>query len=378
MKTVLVTGARGFIGRNLVARLQQDAHCHLLTSDRRDASTDLEAKVRAADVIVHLAGVNRSADPAEFQIGNVDVIKRLLAAASVPTRHRHLVLASSIQAVLENAYGRSKRAAEEAAAFWAAETGGRVTVLRLKNVFGKWCRPNYNSVVATFCHNIARGIPVRIHDPTTVLDLVHVDDVCEAILGAIVAPTSSGWTDDMPSYRIALGELEQRLRAFDARSVTLQVPDMSARLNRLLYGTFVTYLEPSRWGYSLEKRADQRGDLAEFVKSPSFGQVFVSRTRPGVTRGNHFHHAKVEKFLVVAGSAVIRLRRADGTDVIDFPVRGEDYTVVEIPPGFTHSITNIGDSEMITLFWANEVFDAQRPDTVVLPVESVEAGVSCR
>jgi UDP-2-acetamido-2,6-beta-L-arabino-hexul-4-ose reductase len=369
VKTVLVTGARGFIGRNLNVRLRQNPDLTIRELSRENAPSDLEAWAGEADVIVHLAGVNRPSDPAEFQAGNVGFTERLLAVATKSGNRPHLILASSIQAALDNPYGISKRGAEQAAARWAEASGARVTVMRLRNVFGKWCRPNYNSVVATFCHNIARGLSLRIDNPATMLELVHVDDVCESIMRVMSAPPAGPWTDDLPAYRISLGDLAERLRAFDARATTLQVPDMSERFNRLLYGTFITYLEPKRWEYLLEKKVDPRGDLAEFVKSPAFGQIFVSRTKPGITRGNHYHHAKVEKFLVISGSAIIRFRHVEGAEVIDFPVRGEDYRVVEIPPGFTHSITNVGDSEMITLFWANEVFDPERPDTTFLTVE---------
>lgn len=373
MKTILVTGAGGFIGRNLVVRLRENPALVVRELLRSNSGDDLDALAGEADVVVHLAGVNRPSDAAEFETGNVGFTEQLIAAIRAAGRRPHVILASSIQAGIDNPYGNSKRRAETVATRWAAETGGRVTVMRLKNVFGKWCRPNYNSVVATFCHNIARGIPVRIDDPASLLDLVHVDDVVEAIMDVMASPVSGPWADDIPSYRISVGELADRIHAFNARATTLLVPDMSDRFNRLLYGTFISYLEPQRWQYQLERKTDPRGDLAEFVKNPSFGQVFVSRTSPAITRGNHYHHAKVEKFLVIAGTAVIRFRHVAGDEIIEFPVRGEEYRVVEIPPGYTHSITNVGDSEMITLFWANEIFDPERPDTIFLPVDPAAA-----
>jgi UDP-2-acetamido-2,6-beta-L-arabino-hexul-4-ose reductase len=369
VKTVLITGANGFIGRNLSVRLRADPEVAVRAITRASSAAEMASWAAEADVVFHLAGVNRPDDPSEFMSGNAGFTDQLLAALRHSARHPHLIVASSIQAAFDNPYGKSKLAAEQLATRWAAETGSPLTLMRLKNVFGKWCRPNYNSVVATFCHNIAHDLPVRIDDPARVLDLVHVDDVVEAMLGAMTHPRPDPWVDEISSYRITVGEIADRLRAFNGRATSLQVPDMSDRFNRLLYGTFITYLEPARWEYLLDRKVDPRGDLAEFVKNPSFGQIFVSRTRPGITRGNHYHHAKVEKFLVVAGRAVIRFRRVDGEDIIEFPVRGEDYRVVEIPPGFTHSITNVGESEMITLFWANEIFDPQRPDTTFLPVD---------
>ena len=372
-KTVLITGARGFIGRNLAVRLRQKASLQLRELSRDSTTEELGAWAGEADVVIHLAGVNRTETVSDFHAANVDLTDRLVSLIAAAGNRPHFIFASSIQAALDNPYGRSKRGAEEVSEQWAREFGARLTVMRLKNVFGKWCRPNYNSVVATFCYNIARGLPIRVDNPDHMLDLVHVDDVVEAMIRVMesqATPASALWVDDIPSQRISVGDLADRIRAFEARAKTLLVPDMSDRFNRLLYGTFITYLEPRWWEYQLEKKEDIRGDLAEFIKSPWFGQIFISRTRPGVTRGNHYHHAKVEKFLVIAGSAVVRFRAVEGEEILEFPVRGEEYRVLEIPPGFTHSITNVGTTEMITLFWASEIFDSSHPDTTFLPVEA--------
>ena len=248
-----------------------------------------------------------------------------------------------------------------------------MAIFRLKNVFGKWCRPNYNSVVATFCHNIAHDLPIQVNDANRSMDLVYVDDVVAALLnetdhpqdrdGPLVTP------DPIRSYRLTLGDLESRIRSFRAMQQSLQVPDFSLRFNQQLYATYLSYRDPDQWAYGLDIRSDPRGSLAEFIKSPWFGQIFVSRTNPGMMRGGHLHHTKTEKFLVIAGEGLIRLRHVEGTEVVEFRVRGEEYRVVDIPPGYTHSITNIGQTEMVAIFWACEPFDPSRPDTRYLPID---------
>jgi UDP-2-acetamido-2,6-beta-L-arabino-hexul-4-ose reductase len=235
---------------------------------------------------------------------------------------------------------------------------------RLKNLFGKWCRPNYNSVTATFCYNIAHDLPIDISDPAREMELTYIDDVVSAFQ-AELAPGVPGfrYAGQLTSNRVTLGELAETIRAFRRMRSDLQAPDYSQPFIRALYATYLSYLDPADFGYSLASKADQRGSLAEFIKAPAIGQVFVSRTRPGVTRGNHYHHTKVEKFLVLQGEAVIRLRHILETEAVEYRVRGEDYRVIDIPPGYTHSIQNVGDGEVVTLFWADEVFDPDRSDT---------------
>jgi UDP-2-acetamido-2,6-beta-L-arabino-hexul-4-ose reductase len=371
-QTVLVTGARGFVGQNLMARLSERAGVRVRAFSRRNTQVELATWAAEADVVVHLAGANRPVDPEGLQTDNVGFTKRLVELLRAGSNAPHLIFASSIQAALDNPYGRSKRQAEDVIMRWSAQTGARATVLRLKNVFGKWSRPNYNSVVATFCHNVAHGLPISVRDPDHEVELVHVDDVVDTLLQAIESARPIGSpgsiVDKTPFQRISVGELAERISSFREGRDTLMVTDLSSRFNRQLYGTYVSYLEPSTFAFQLDRKSDHRGDLAEFIKSPWFGQIFVSRTKPGITRGNHYHHTKVEKFLVVAGSALIRFRHIHNLDVLEFPVLGEEYRVVEIPPGYTHSITNTGESEMITLFWASEVFDSGRPDTFHCPV----------
>jgi UDP-2-acetamido-2,6-beta-L-arabino-hexul-4-ose reductase len=377
VKNVLITGAKGFIGRNLAAHLKARADVRLSLYDIDNSAADLRRWACASDVVVHLAGVNRPQNIADFQAGNVGSIESLCRILSDSGRRPQIILSSSIQAQQDNPYGLSKRRAEETLRQFALQSGAPCAVFRFKNVFGKWCRPNYNSVVATLCHNTARDLPITLADPQRAIELVHIDDLVAAIL-AEMDQTARRATDivvpdTIPSYRLALGDLAGRIQFFHEMQQTLQIPDFSVRFNQQLYATYLSYVEPQQAAYGLDRKCDARGSLAEFVKSPSFGQLFASRTRPGVTRGNHYHHAKTEKFLVLAGEAVIRLRHIEGAAVQEYRVRGEDYRVVDILPGYTHSITNVGTTEMITLFWASEAFDPDRPDTYFLPTDIREA-----
>ena len=377
MNTILITGARGFIGRNLASHLRHRDDVRVLEYDLGSTEADLRRGAAEADVVFHLAGVNRPRDPAEFEAGNVGFTEELCRLLREQNRRPRIIVSSSVQAILDNPYGVSKRRAEEVLAGFARETGADVAIYRLNNVFGKWCRPNYNSVVATFCYNIAHELPIQINDPDRMLELCYVDEVVAAFLNQIDEPPqregSHFASDEIPFYSLTLGDLAQRIQSFHEMQSSLRVPDFSVRFNQQLYATYLSYVEPERWEYGLEIKADARGNLAEFVKSPWFGQVFVSRTRPGITRGNHYHHTKTEKFFVIAGEGLIRFRQIEGSDILEYRVRGQDYRVIEIPPGYTHSITNVGTTEMITLFWASEVFDPDRPDTYFLPVDLREA-----
>jgi UDP-2-acetamido-2,6-beta-L-arabino-hexul-4-ose reductase len=251
---------------------------------------------------------------------------------------------------------------------FAAQTGAPVLIYRLKNTFGKWCRPNYNSVVATFCHNIANDLPIQISDPDRELDLVYVDDVVNAFLAELALETGSSGSREIPSYRLTLGDLAGRIQSFQDMRANLLIPDFTLRFNQQLYATYLSYVPDEDRRHQLQIKADQRGCLSEFVKSAHFGQLFVSRTKPGVTRGNHYHHTKSEKFFVVEGEAVIRMRHVERREVVEYRVCGEALQVIDVPPGYTHSIENIGPGDMVTLFWASEIFDPDRPDTYFLPV----------
>jgi len=371
MKTVLVTGAAGFLGRHMVESLSRQPTVRVLEYDLGTTDADFEAALAHADAIVHLAGVNRPKDPAEFKSGNTDltadICRRVRAAGRQPT----IILSSSIQAALANPYGESKRGAESVLETWAREGGGRAIIFRLKNVFGKGCRPNYNSVSATFCHNIAHGLPITISDETKELELVYVDDVVAALTAAALEPAGAPGAEHREvaeSYQITLGELAAAIRRFKESRHTLVMPSFEAEFTRRLYATYLSYLEGADFAYSLEQRHDARGSLAEFVKSAHFGQIFVSRTNPGVTRGNHYHHTKTEKFLVVEGEAIVRFRPIWGGAEVAHRVTGRDFRVVDIPPGYAHSIENVGPGELVTIFWASEIFDPTRPDTIAAPV----------
>ncbi|WP_242392097.1 polysaccharide biosynthesis C-terminal domain-containing protein [Anaeromyxobacter oryzisoli] len=367
---VLVTGAAGFLGKNLVAALGARKDVELVEVDVGTPAGVLDAALDKADVVFHLAGVNRPEKVEEFATGNAGLTEELCAALERKGRRPKLVLSSSIQAERDNPYGQSKRAAELVLQRFGDRTGAEAVVYRLKNLFGKWCRPNYNSVTATFCHNLAHDLPIRISDPAAVVDLTYVDDVVQAFLGELDPPPRPGFrfAEPLASHEVSLGELAETISGFRAHRKTLRLPDYSSPFVRALYATYLSYVEPGEHGYQLDIKADARGSLAEFIKSPHFGQIFISRTKPGITRGNHYHHTKTEKFLVVQGEGLIRLRQINGTDVVEFPVRGEDYRVVDIPPGYTHSIENVGAGEMVTLFWSSEVFDPARADTIFDPV----------
>jgi UDP-2-acetamido-2,6-beta-L-arabino-hexul-4-ose reductase len=373
MKTVLITGAKGFLGRNLAAHLRLRDAVRLLTCDLDNSQAELRLQAAQADVIFHLAGVNRAKNVEELESGNAGTTAELCRILRDAGRAPQVVFSSSIQAESDNPYGAGKRHAEEALRQFASQTGAAVAVFRLKNIFGKWCRPNYNSVVATFCHNTAHDLPVQISDPQRLLELVHVDDVVAAMLAEMDRPQrrpqATVAPDPIPSTTLTLADLAGRIQFFRDMRQLLRTPDFSVPFNRQLYATYLSYVDPSRWEYGLDVKCDARGSLAEFIKSPWFGQIFVSRTRPGVTRGNHYHHVKTEKFLVLAGEGLIRFRHLEGEEIREFRVRGEDYRVVDVPPGHTHSITNVGRGEMVTLFWASEIFDPDRPDTYFLPVD---------
>jgi UDP-2-acetamido-2,6-beta-L-arabino-hexul-4-ose reductase len=367
---VLVTGSSGFVGKNLCVELRQRKDVELITYDLGDSAKTLRRGLAEADLVFHLAGVNRPEKVEEFQTGNVGFLTEVLQGLAASGRKAKVVLTSSIQAERDNPYGKSKLGAEAELRRYCEGTGAEGIVHRLKNLFGKWCRPNYNSVVATFCNAIANGLPFQVSDPGNAVDLTYVDDVVRALLAELDRPRQGGlrFAEPLPSTRTTLGELVTLLGSFRSHRGNLVLPDYSNPFVRALYATYLSYLKPEEYGYGLDIKADNRGSLAEFIKSPHFGQIFVSRTKPGVTRGNHFHHTKTEKFMVVQGEGTIRLRQIHGDHVVEFRCRGEEYRVVDIPPGYTHSIENVGAGEMVTLFWSSEQFDPANPDTIFDPV----------
>lgn len=367
MIKVLITDGCAFLGRNLAAHLRGRDDCETFVVDQETSRADLQQGLIAADIVFHVGGVYRSTDPTEFERGNAGFTKQLCDILRHGGRAPKIVFESSIQADLQNPYGASKLKAEDTLRAFAATTGANVRILRLKGLFGKWCPPNYNSVTATFCYNIANELPIVISDPANEVELNYVDDIVAAFLGQIENNTQQ--LPQIATTRIRLDDLAGRIQAFHEMGTTLKLPDFADSFCRALYATYLSYVPRGVRQRNLGIKTDARGSLAEFIKSEHFGQIFVSRTAPGATRGNHYHHTKTEQFLVVEGDGVIRMRPIEGGPVDEYPVQGSKYQVIDIPPGFTHSITNVGLGEMVTLFWSSEVFNPDRPDTYYLPVD---------
>ena len=365
MKNVLVTGAAGFIGKNLVTALRRRENISLSIITRNDNWPMLTEALRQADVIYHLAGVNRPKTEDEFATGNAGLTRKITTHLEALDRKPIIVIPSSIQAELDNPYGRSKKAAEEALLDYSRHTGASVAIYRLPNVFGKWSRPNYNTVVATFCHNIARDLEITISDPNRELELVYIDDVVNAFMQHLdpeSAPHRQLYTVSR-TFRVTLGELADRIRLLHQIRPSLMVPDLTDELMLCLHATYLSFLPKDTFAYPVKLNTDNRGWLFELLKSKHFGQIFVSKTQPGITRGDHYHDSKLEKFCVIQGQAVIRFRHIYSQEIFEYLVSGNDIKVVDIPPGYTHSIENIGQNEMICLFWANQIFSPQQPDT---------------
>lgn len=375
MTRILITGGRGFLGRNLAAHLLERKDCTTTIFDQENSAEDLKNLLLEADVIFHLAGVNRPQNPVDFETGNAGLTEQVCQFLQKNRHCPKIVFSSSIQAESDNPYGASKAKAEKALREFSSETGACVRIYRLKNLFGKWCRPNYNSVTATFCHNIAHDLPIVVSEPAREMELSYVDDVVAAFLAEIDGKQASGEAG-VPAYKIQLGDLAGRIQTFHEMRTTLTVPDFADWFDRALYATYLSYVPPEELRNNLEIRSDARGSLAEFIKEKHFGQIFVSRTKPGITRGNHYHHTKTEKFFVVEGDGLIRMRAVEGGPVREYSVTGSAYQVIDIPPGVTHSITNVGTGEMVTLFWSSEMFDPNRPDTYYLPVDFEERSKS--
>lgn len=362
---VLITGSNGFIGKNLAVRLGELGGCDVIGFDKEDSLADLCERVGGADAVVHLAGVNRPTDVKEFAEGNADLTTRLCEFIAETGRKIPLIVSSSIQADRANPYGESKRSAEKAAEQLARRTGNPVTIYRLPNVFGKWCRPNYNSVVATFCNNIANDLPILINDPAAQLSLVYVDDVVAefiSMLGKMAPGHQQGLVE--PAYSIGLGELAAQIEAFKNCRDSLVSERVGTGLVRALYATYVSYLPPSKFAYDLPRYGDERGVFVEMLKTRDSGQFSFFTAHPGITRGGHYHHTKTEKFLVIKGAARFGFRHVVTNERYEVFTLGDKPQVVETVPGWTHDITNVGEDEMVVMLWANEIFDRERPDTI--------------
>lgn len=375
---ILVTGAGGFLGRNLVSQLRNIQsgrvfNCKIsndLTVFEYDVDndpTDLDEYCKNADFVFNLAGVNRPKDQSEYMKGNFGFASILLEILKKYNNTCPVMISSSIQAALDNPYGKSKRAGEQLMFNYAMETGAKVLVYRFPNVFGKWCRPNYNSAVATFCYNIANDLPIQVNDRGAVLKLVYVDDVVNELIGALTGDEHlDGDYCFVPTiYEMTLGDIVDMLYSFKRSRDVLSLPNMGDAFTKKLYSTYLSFLPENGFSYPLKMNVDNRGSFTEIIRTVGQGQFSVNVSKPGITKGNHWHHTKNEKFVVVSGKGVIRFRNMNETDgkIIEYFVSGENIEVIDIPTGYTHNIENLGDSDLVTFMWSNECFDPENPDT---------------
>lgn len=366
---ILVTGSNGFIAKNFIQFLSEKPDLEVLKFNRASTSEELQQVVLSADWIVHLAGVNRPINEQEFIDGNVSLtvqIADILIKANKPTP---IILSSSIQAERDNAYGQSKLGGEQVLLELNQQQGNPVYICRLANVFGKWSRPNYNSAVATFCHNVVHDLPIQIHDANAAIRLVYVDDVVESFWNIIQGELSvEPIFAIQPEYQITVGELANTLQGFKHSRETLITDRVGKGLTRALYSTYLSFFTPEQFDYSVPKYGDQRGVFVEMLKTPDAGQFSYFTAHPGITRGGHYHHSKTEKFLVIKGKALFKFKHVITGEFYELETSGDDPRIVETVPGWTHDITNIGDEEMVVMLWANEIFDRNKPDTYAMPL----------
>lgn len=370
---ILVTGAKGFVGSNLIAELNNRGYQDILAFDKDSDMKELESFAKDCEFVFHLAGVNRPENVEEFMEGNFGFTSDLLDIMKKNDNKAPILITSSIQAELDNPYGKSKKAGEDLMFSYAEETGAKALVYRLPNLFGKWSRPNYNSVVATFCSNIANGEEITVNNPESELTLCYIDDVLKEFIGAMegensVSPEDNKFYSIPVEHKTTLGELSQLIFSFKESRKSLMVPDMGNAFTKKLYSTYLSYLPENEFSYPLKMNVDQRGSFTEFLKTADFGQVSVNVSKPGITKGNHWHHTKNEKFLVVSGKGLIRFRKIDSDKIIEYSVSGDVLEVVDIPTGYTHSIVNVGEGDMVTVMWANEQLDKEHPDTYFMEV----------
>lgn len=367
---ILVTGANGFVGKNLIAELDNRGYKDIYKFDIDTDKSLLDEYAKNCEFVFHLAGVNRPKDEKEFMEGNFGFTTELLELLKKYNNKAPILITSSIQAEKDNPYGMSKKAGEELLFNYSRETGTKALVYRLPNLFGKWSRPNYNTVVATYCYNIARDLDIQINNPEAELTLCYIDDVLDEFMRAFQGDeTKNGEYCCVPiTHKIQLGDLADRIKSFKESRRYLSIPQMDDELTKKLYSTYLSFLPESEFSYDLKMNCDNRGSFTEFIRTLDRGQVSINVSKPGITKGNHWHHTKNEKFLVVSGTGLIRFRKIDSSEIIEYRVSGEKLQVVDIPTGYTHSIVNIGDTDMVTVMWANEVFNPEKPDTYFLEV----------
>lgn len=363
---VLVTGSSGFIGQNLIARLKECKDNIIFPYDLNSTAEELDLFTKECDFVFHLAGINRPKEEKEFLEGNFGFTSVLLNKLKEHNNVCPIMISSSIQAAINNPYGISKKAGEDLLFEYGKETGAKVIVYRFENVFGKWCRPNYNSAVATFSHNIANDLPITINDPNVELQLIYIDDLVNELLNALHGKgTMSGrFAKVEPVYKVKLGYIAELLHSFKESRSNLSVPQLDDPFVKKLYSNYLSYLPQNGFIYDLKMNIDNRGSFTEFLKTKDRGQVSINISKPGINKGNHWHHTKTEKFLVVSGNGVIRFRKVGTSEVIEYFVSGEKLQVLDIPPGYTHNIENLGNQDMVTVMWVNEIFDKDKPDTI--------------
>ncbi|MCR5748038.1 MAG: NAD-dependent epimerase/dehydratase family protein [Lachnospiraceae bacterium] len=372
---ILITGAHGFIGKNLIGRLKNLGYTDIFEYVRGSSDEDLRSYCGKADIVFHLAGVNRPENKDEFFTGNRDLTKKLAGMLEETGRKVPVVMSSSTQAEQAgegNVYGVSKRDAEEALYEYGVKTGSQVIIYRMPNIFGKWSRPNYNSAVATFCHNIARGLPIVVNDPERVMHLVYIDDLVREFTddmeviadgGKVTGSSEKNTSLRCPFYDIKLREIAEIISGFPEMRKSLELPRLADPVTSKLYSTYLSFLPEDEFSYKLEMKKDNRGSFTEFIRTPDRGQVSVNVSHPGIVKGQHWHDSKNEKFLVVQGKGLIRFRKIGESKITDYHVTGDELTVVDIPTGYVHCIINEGDSDMVTIMWANEAFNPEYPDT---------------
>lgn len=367
---ILVTGSKGFIGKNLIAELKNRKYTDIYEFDQDTEPSLLDEYCKEANFVFHLAGVNRPKDQLEFMNGNFGFTTILVDTLREYKNTCPVMISSSIQAELDNPYGESKKAGEDLLFDYGLETGAKILVYRFPNVFGKWGRPNYNSAVATFCYNISHELPIHMNTTDVVMNLVYIDDVVNELIHALEG--NENRVDlfcKVPIvHTILLGEIADLIYSFKKSREDKSVPNMSDAFTKKLYSTYLSYLPEDQFSYNLKMNVDDRGSFTEFVKTPDRGQVSVNISKPGITKGNHWHHSKNEKFLVVSGKGIIRFRKIDSDEILEYFVSGDKMEVVDIPTGYTHNIENLGETDMVTIMWANEAFDPEKPDTYFLEV----------
>lgn len=361
---LVITGANGFIGKNLRVHLKENGFNDIVCIERSNSHEELDEALQSADFVFHLAGINRPNNDSEFYEGNTNLTDHIVNRLTASGKKTPLLITSSIQAELDNHYGKSKAAAELSVSKYAENTGAETYIYRLPNVFGKWCRPNYNSAVATFCYNILNGLEVTINNPEAVLKLVYIDDVCKSFIDCLNSRVDSKNALVTPVYHTNVGEVVSIIRSFKEKQHGLLIDHVGTGLTRALYSTYLSYYSPENFAYSVKRHSDPRGTFVEMLKTKESGQFSFFTAHPGITRGGHYHHTKNEKFLVIKGKAKFAFRHIDSNDYYEIFVGGDESKIVETVPGWSHDITNIGDDEMIVMLWANEIFDPENPDTV--------------